>query len=459
MLEKEWMEPFRKDKLQFAGAYILGTKNSSYRFLISAAGCSMILHKHFLSKLRLGEIEEDFALKLAAHGLAAVDGLEHWNRNGVSSTRGCPQREMRPEYFIIDLTKKCNFNCIYCFRDLNDHSTIQTETLLDICNFIDKTVTESGVKSINIQLWGGEPLLAMPQIRMVTDYFKGKAYRTGFDIETNASMLNTEIAKELYERRISVGVSIDGPSSLQNLQRSLVNGGHSSEAVIQGIHSLKEIYGQKIGGICVITKHNYRHLSEMIGYFANDLGLHSMKFNLVRDNPNAQISNLGLNKEETKWFARQLCSTLELYHTLGIHFSEGTVQTRWENLSRRSNNNCCTSAGCSGGRRILSFDKKGDIYPCEMMDYPEEKIGSIYEKKSLMEQIAFAAAKNSYYKERKKEECTQCPWRYFCRGGCGSRVYYMGCQESVDENECILNQTIYPYLVEKMLKRAEKRRE
>jgi len=443
MLYKKWISSFVKNKMHFTGAYSLSTEKSEYCFLLSKAGCSMLIHNKLISCLISENIDENFAMKLMAHGMLSIDGVTHWNH---CDNIVCLDK---PDYFIIDLTKTCNLNCIYCFRNLNDYKTISDDVLTDICNYIDRTACRLNLNSIKIQLWGGEPLTVMNKIRMVTDFFKSKKYRTGFDIETNATLITDSIAKELHERNISVGVSIDGTPELQNIQRPKISGSESYFDVKKGIDSLRKIYGTKFGAICVITKKNYKKLNEIIGYFVNDLGIYSAKFNPVRDNVNAVQSGLGLNEQETQLFAKQLCDILDTYKALGIGFSESNIHTRQENLLCRSNSNCCISSGCSAGKRIISFDMDGNIFPCEMMDYPEYKLGSIYSDTGF---IALTESKQkNAFKKRKCEKCSDCPWWYFCKGGCNSRVNYIGRPDDIDKTECILNKTIYPYLVEKML--------
>ena len=79
------------------------------------------------------------------------------------------------------------------------------------------------------------------------------------------------------------------------------------------------------------------------------------------------------------------------------------------------------------------------------------KLGSIYSDGNLVTLIKKSNCKNSYYRARKKEECNTCPWWCFCKGGCSSRVHYINQPDSVDEIECVLNQTIYPQLIDNIL--------
>lgn len=445
---------YSKEDFTFLGAYYFSYKD--YYFLLGKNGCSIIINTKLFKSLKKQIPNEDLILKLLQHGLAIVPGKEF----PIDDYEEFKSKKKLPKttYFIIDTTKHCNMDCIYCFRDLNDKRKISFEKLKDICDYI----TEVSIKQksrINIQMWGGEPTLAMDRIEYVVTYFNSKNIKVGIDIETNGSIITDKIAKQLYEWGISVGVSIDGTPKHQNAQRKLVNKKNSMPSVKKGIKILQKYYGDNFGGITVITKYNFKDIDKIIKYYIYDLGINSMKFNIVKDNPNANEKSLGLTLNEVEDFANKLCDVVEIYNSLGIKFSEGNIQLRIDNLLTRSGFSCCTSNGCKGGQTLISIDAEGDIFPCEMMDYQEVKIGSIYtngklsDSENLQKQISFAKDTNIFFKEKHIDECQRCPWHYYCKGGCTSRIYYTNNNTSIDEVECTFNRTIYPRLIKQILRK------
>ena len=131
---------------------------------------------------------------------------------------------------------------------------------------------------------------------------------------------------------------------------------------------------------------------------------------------------------------------------------------RLNNLKERSNNSYCISNGCKGGINLISIDMNGDIYPCEMMDYANVKIGSIYQNqglstnKNLVNQIKKSKKTNIFFKNKVNKECSSCPWFYFCQGGCTSRVVYSEGKMKYDEVECVFNKAMYEKIVNHILK-------
>lgn len=435
----DYLNPYTVDGFRFLGCHVFSEGEN--HFLLSENGCAMIIDDILLDGIKTAELPDGLKIKLLQHGLAYVQGKEIFR---------C-EKKIDIRYFIIDLTKRCNFNCIYCFRDFQDHSAIDKNVLDDVLWYIIRYCEQNAISRIGVQLWGGEPLLALEQIGYVAEFFGRAKLNVSFDIETNGSLITEEIAERLHRWGIHVGVSLDGTPLLQNRQRPFASGAASAEAVEAGIRNLQKYYGNDIGGITVVTRHNFRYIKEMLDYFIYHLHLHSMKFNLVKDNSHASEKRLALTADEITWFAEELMEYLLAYRYLGAEFSEGNIEVRLKNLLQRSRISCCISSGCQGGSRMVSFDQAGNIFPCEMMDFPEEKIGSIYDGKVLEEQIEQAMRKNRFFLPKKQERCEHCPWWCYCGGGCSSRNRYLNRDGQIDEVECALNRVIYPKLIEGML--------
>ena len=219
---------------------------------------------------------------------------------------------------------------------------------------------------------------------------------------------------------------------------------------------MQKYYKEHLGGIAVVTKYNYKDVYEIIKYFKEELNLSNMKFNIVRDNPNAS-ENLGLSLEEVKDFANNLFDSVKKYNLEFSKFNESNITTRFNNLTERINNNYCNSRGCRGGINLISIDMLGNIYPCEMMDYSEVKLSSIYHdnelatNKDLIKDLKKAQKENIYFNKKTINECNSCPWKYFCEGGCRSRIVYSNGKMKYDEIECAFNKIIYERIIEDIL--------
>ena len=169
-----YIEKFAAGEVQFNGAYVCASEKG-YNFLVSPNGFSIILSDELVECLVKQKPSEDLMMKLIQHQMASINGKQYPE----------PTVEIKPTFFIIDITNKCNFECIYCFRNL-DAKNVPAPRIEEICRYILNYCTVEGLDHIMIQFWGGEPLLAMDNIRLVCDFFDKTDVRVGYDIERDS---------------------------------------------------------------------------------------------------------------------------------------------------------------------------------------------------------------------------------------------------------------------------------
>jgi uncharacterized protein len=440
----KWIPPFKLGDFDFLGTFVVGVANG-FQLLLSNQGTTIILNDYLIGNLLEEKPSVDLQIKLLQRYFASTS---HKSPIPMSLP-------LKPRYFIIDMTNGCNFDCCYCFRDTHHQKTISDDLLIRICNYIGMFCNAENITRIGVQLWGGEPLLKFEKIKLLCQNFGKLPIKVSIDLETNASLVTDEIASELFNLGIHVGVSIDGTPELHNHQRRYTNGKESSFDVALGVKTLQKYYKAALGGITVVTKHNVAFASEILHYYIFDLSLSGIKFNVVRDNRYAKETLLAPSLEQVAVFFKEVFNSIINYYRVGIRFIEAGIKTRLENLLYSSRRDCCISQGCTGGHAIVSIDTNGNIFPCEMTDFYEEQIASINdEPASLLQSVSHKSIDSGYYKKKFKDECKRCPWHFFCKGGCSSRIQYQK-MDNVDEYECVINKTIYPLLSELILREPD----
>lgn len=152
-------------------------------------------------------------------------------------------------YMILQVTRDCNFDCIYCQYARNtpierNHSCEQMSLSIaeKAVNFLYDH--SKNVNSINIGFYGGEPLLNYSLIKKVVEYSQNKfeTKHVGYNITTNGSLLTEESINFLIENDFSLLISLDGPQDIQNRHRRYRNNlNNTYESVIKKVYKIKEL--------------------------------------------------------------------------------------------------------------------------------------------------------------------------------------------------------------------------
>ena len=139
-------------------------------------------------------------------------------------------------------TDACNFNCFYCFQNKKSIH-MSNDTANALVNFIDSNL--SGVKTLKVTWFGGEPLLALNLIQSLSDSLLKLTKRHSCDYEafiiTNGYLLTDYTIKSLSQCQIrSVQISLDGDELTHDSRRFLSHGGHSFNVILRNLKALLE---------------------------------------------------------------------------------------------------------------------------------------------------------------------------------------------------------------------------
>ena len=111
---------------------------------------------------------------------------------------------------------------------------------------IDFVIANSGSrKNIEIDLFGGEPLMAFDTIKEIVDYAREqeKIYNKNirFTMTTNATLLNDENMKYLDENMGNLVLSIDGRKEINDKVRVRVDGSGCYDSILPKIKEMVDM--------------------------------------------------------------------------------------------------------------------------------------------------------------------------------------------------------------------------
>lgn len=332
-----------------------------------------------------------------------------------------PPKSEHVKALCLHICHDCNLRCKYCFAGTGDykgHREFMSEEVA--LKAVDFLIENSGNRKIlEMDFFGGEPLLNFDVVKRTVEYANEKASTLGkkflFTMTTNGVLLRGEIADWLNENMENVVLSLDGRQEIHDDVRKTVNGKGSFEVIIQNFKDFVAKRGDKsyyIRG--TFTNKNLDFAKDVL--FMADSGFKEISLEPVVLEKGHELAiteeMLPEIKEEYKRLAREYIKRRK--EGKGFHFFHFTIDLEGGPcLAKRVN-------ACGAGNEYFSVTPVGDIYPChQFADKPEFYMGNVFEGK-INEEIR-AKFKNSSLFTR--EGCEDCFARYHCSGGCAANNY------------------------------------
>lgn len=160
-----------KAKLNFydASAYISMGK----ALLYNKNGHMLLTECSFVEQLIKQQIPSELLRPLTSRGFAGTSEFLSFTCDN--------QCEVKPEFFMVDLTNKCNMRCKYCLRNVSaPDETVSEEKLYKICKYIEAYCDKENLAHVSIQPWGGEPLLELDFILKMRQWIHPKRTKVHF---------------------------------------------------------------------------------------------------------------------------------------------------------------------------------------------------------------------------------------------------------------------------------------
>ncbi|PKM89659.1 MAG: thioether cross-link-forming SCIFF peptide maturase [Firmicutes bacterium HGW-Firmicutes-12] len=346
----------------------------------------------------------------------------------------------------LHVAHDCNLRCTYCFAGTgnfgSERGLMSLETGKQALEFLFKACGPR--KHIEIDYFGGEPLLNFEVVQELVHYGKARAATLGKELKqtltTNAILLDREKIDFLINEDVYMILSIDGRPNVHNRMRPFSGNKESYPLVHKAI---KDYVNQQEGDTYFVrgtyTHHNL-DFSEDVKYLI-DQGFTQLSLEPVVAAPNEDYA---LKEEDLQLLGEQyekLAEMLFEYHCRSknvTYFHYNITLDKGPCLPKRL-------TGCGAGHEYLAVSPKGDLYPChQFMGQEEFKIGN------LTQGISNLTIGKGFRKAHvlNKEKCRDCWARFLCSGGCHANAhnfngnifepYRIGCEIQKKRLECAI---------------------
>jgi uncharacterized protein len=367
----------------------------------------------------------DELMQLKAEGLLFSD--DDYIDKSLAVVKNAPVKAL-----CLHVSHDCNLRCKYCFASTGDFGTgrkiMPPETAKKAVDFV---VEKSGARrNIEIDFFGGEPLMAMDTVKQTVDYARSieeanhKNFR--FTITTNGMLLNDENIEYINREMSNCVLSLDGRPEVNDRNRVTATGKGSYDLIVPKFKKLlasrdpqKDYY---VRGTFTADNLDF---SEDVLHIA-DLGIDRISVEPVIATDD---SSYAIRREDLPTvFAEyeKLAKTiLERDDFNFFHFNVDLAQGPCVIKRMR---------GCGAGSEYVAVTPEGDIYPChQFVGNPDYLMGNVHEGTFRMDISDHFSAQNIYT----REDCQDCWARFYCSGGCSaSNLLVNGAIEKPNQIAC-----------------------
>lgn len=285
---------------------------------------------------------------------------------------------------------------------------------------IDFVIKESkNRKNIEIDFFGGEPLMNFNTVKEIVDYARSREAETNkkfnFTITTNALLLDDEKMEYINKNMDNVVLSIDGREEINDKMRLRADGRGSYKSILPKIIKMAELRNQDryyVRG--TFTRENLDFSKDVIH-------LAALGFKQISIEPVVAGDDTGYSIRE-----EDLPIIFDEYEKLAKVYVERFNTGSWFNFFHfmidLTQGPCAAKrlSGCGTGHEYVAITPEGDIFPCHQFVGNDKFImGNVFSGKINKKLQQEFRQSNIYI----KEDCSKCWAKFYCSGGCAANAY------------------------------------
>jgi len=356
--------------------------------------------------------------------------------------------EMNIKTVNINISSKCNLNCVYCFAEGGVYEDSYKDMSLDTLKKILDTLTKErhNLDTVNVVLFGGEPLLRMDLVEYTIRYSKAIRQTNKItlivDIFTNGTLIDESLIDLIKDDSyIRLLVSIDGTPETTDSNRRTKNGNKVSEIIKSKMPLILQIPENRVIARCTLTE-IHPNIVEKTEYL-HQLGFKNIVYDVAHCGNCVTIANASELQHgleiELHDIANYLLKKIKQKKGMNINLlSETIAQILMTDKKAQS----LFVPKCPGGRTYLSIDTEGKIYPCHFLvgiegfQIGEISLDDLKGKDMIIDNGIVDLSQNKF------GNCITCVLSNICEGPCPYKQLVLNKNyEKVPQAHCSLYKT------------------
>jgi len=326
------------------------------------------------------------------------------------------------QLLIKPASSGCNLRCSYCFyldiaqeREQAHQGMMSLKTLEELVREALAVAEETCVFAFQ----GGEPTLAgLDYFRALIDlqntYNVNKIIIQN-TIQTNGTLIDEEWARFLHDHHFLVGLSLDGPSEIHNVNRVDAEGKGTFNRTISCARLLKR-HHVEFNILSVVTGLSARNVERVYRFFKKEQ-FRYLQFIPCMEPLAAERGDVDYHLSPER-YAYFLCRLFDLWYAdyvrgdyVSIRLFDNIVQM----VAGYAPEACNMRGQCTVN---LVIEGGGNVYPCDFYALDPWLLGRVGVD-SLSDMLASDRGKEFVEESLPvPEACLTCPYYPFCRNGC-----------------------------------------
>lgn len=340
------------------------------------------------------------------------------------------------------VAQDCNLRCRYCFGDGGSYGGERAVMSPEVGRrAVDFLIEKSGPrKHIEIDFFGGEPLMNMKTVKAVTAYVRQREQETDkkckLTLTTNGMLLSDEHIQWLNDNDFSLVLSLDGRKEVNDAMRPDAGGHGTYDRIVK---NFKKCIASRAGGDYdyrgIYTYLRGTYTKANLDFTKDVLAMHDEGFNILSVEPVVlKDSPYAIGEDDLPQVFAEYDRLVDVYmerrrEGRGFFFFHFNMDL--------SNGPCVAKrlAGCGAGHEYFAVAEDGTLYPCHQFVGRESyRLGNIYDGVTNTELPPHFREAHVMHKPK----CRECWARFFCSGGCHANAdlfhgdiyqpYEIGCE-------------------------------
>ena len=283
-----------------------------------------------------------------------------------------------PSLHIVIPTLRCDHKCVYCQASSRPENAKNSDMDVETAEKVLEIIFSSPSKYIAVEFQGGEPLLNWKIVKFIINRSIEKAKQNQKDLQlrlvSNFSQMDDEKLNFLFNKKVNVCTSLDGPEKLHNKNR-IYPKGNSYKIVTKYLKKAMKLFREREksgyltmpGALVTLTKESLKYPKQIVDEYLK------WGFEQIYFRPTTRLGmagkvwqRIGYSPEDyLQFYRRALNYIIEINKKGKFFYEQSTLIFLHKIFSERDPGALDWRSPCGAGIGQMVYNYNGKVYSCD----------------------------------------------------------------------------------------------